>query len=334
MIRSIGARLLLAVLPLLVAGLVPAHAGDETLLRLALEKGGAYRYGMTLDQQMKMELGAMGAQQTENTMNLEYSFKVTEVAEDGEMTIETKYERIGVVVRAMGNEIIYDTSDEAPAGEDNPLAMLDDLIDKKLTFRVSPQGRVVGVEGFGELFEEMRANVAADPASANVVNLVEAGFDEDALKTMCQQGLVIFPDEPVGPGESWTSDLQISNPAMGAIDAKATYSVKGPTTRRDKKVVELGMTMSMIFGDDSPLLQQLRDSFSQQGMDAELDWELGEVDSSGTIWIDPGTGLPVDSDTVQSMQATFSLAMGTGPEAVKFDMQMDLEQKIRVELLD
>jgi hypothetical protein len=334
MIRSIGARLLLAALPLFAVGLSPAHAEDATLLRLDVKKADAYRFGMALDQQMTMELGAMGTQRTENSMNLEYSFNVTEVADDGTMAIEMKYERIGVVVRAMGNEIIYDTSDEATPGEDNPLSMLDDLIGKRLVFQVTPLGRVVGVQGFGELFDEMRTKVAEDPASSNVVALVEAGFDENALKTMCQQGLVIFSEKPVGPGDTWTADLEISNPAMGAIDAKATFDVRGPATRREKKCVELGMSMKMSFGDDSPLLQQLRDSFAQQGMEANLDWELGEVKSSGTMWVDPGTGLTVDSDTVQNMQATFTLAMGTGPEAVKFDMKMDLEQKIRVELLD
>lgn len=334
MVRSIGIRLLLGVLALLAAGVAPAHAADPTLLRLDLKKGDSYRFGMSLDQNMTMNLGAMGTQKTENTMNLEFSYKVADVADDGTMTIETKYDRIDVVVRAMGNEIIYDTSEETTPGEDNPLSLLDDLIDKEFRFKISPLGRVLEVEGFGELFDQMRAGVAEDPASANVVGLVEAGFDEDALKTMCQQGLVIFSEKPVGPGDTWTTDLEIANPAMGPIDAKATFDVRGPTTRREKKSIELGVSMKMSFGDDSPLLQQLRDNFAQQGVPAELDWELGEVNSSGTMWIDPRTGLTIDSDTDQTMEATFMLTMGTGAEATKFDMKMVLEQKIRVELLD
>ena len=69
-------------------------------------------------------------------------------------------------------------------------------------------------------------------------------------------------------------------------------------------------------------------------MEASLDWELGEVKSSGTIWVDRKTGLTVDSELDQDMQATFILAMGSGPDAVTMNMQMDLDQKIRVELLD
>lgn len=273
MIRSIGARLLLAALPLFAVGLSPAHAEDATLLRLDVKKADAYRFGMALDQQMTMELGAMGTQRTEISMNLEYSFTGTEVADDGTMAIEMKYERIGVVVRAMGNEIVYDTSDEATPGEDNPWSMLENLIGKKLVFQVTPLGRVVGVQGFGELFDEMRTKVAEDPESSNVVALVENGFGENSLKTMCQQGLVIFSEKPVGPGDAWTADVEMSNPAMGAIDAKATFDVRGPATRREKKCVELGMSMKMSFGDDSPLLQQLRDGFAQQGVEANLDWE-------------------------------------------------------------
>jgi hypothetical protein len=319
---------------LLSAVVATAHGADATLLRLELSQGEAYRFAMKLDQNMTMELGAMGTQKTENTMDLEYAYKVTNVADDGTMTIESSYERISVVVRAMGNEITYDTADEKAPGEDNPLTMLDDLIDRKISFKVSPQGRVLEAQGFGELFEEMRAEFAGDPQSSNIVGLVEAGFDEDALKTMCQQSLVIFSDKPVGKGDTWTTDLEVSNPAMGAIDAKATYDVRGPVARGDKKTTELGMTMTMSFGDDSPLLSQLRDSFAQQGVSAELDWELGEVTSSGTVWIDPGTGLTVGSETDQAMQATFTLTMGAGAEASKFDMQMLLEQEIRVELLD
>ncbi len=332
--RSTGVRLVLGVLLLLAAGVATAQAADAKLLRLELSQGDAYRFSMKLDQNMTMELGAMGTQKTESAMSAEYAYKVTDVADDGTITIESKYERISVVIRAKGNEIIYDTADENSPGEDNPLIMLDDLIDKKLSFKISPQGRVLAAEGFGELFEEMRAKVADDPDSSNVVGLVEAGFDEDALKTMCQQSLVIFSDKPVGKGDTWTSDLEVSNPAMGAIDAKATYDVRGPSTRGEKKTTELGVSMTMSFGDDGPLLNQLRDSFAQQGVSAELDWELGEVTSSGTMWIDPGTGLPVESDTGQSMQATFTLTMGTGAEAAKFDIQLLLEQEVRVELLD
>jgi hypothetical protein len=323
MIRSIGARLLLGVLPLLASGAAPATAGDETRL-----------FAMTLEQQMTMELGAMGTQKTENTMNLDYSFYVTDVADDGTLTIESKYERIGVVVRATGNEIIYDTAAETHPDGDNPLSMLDDLIDKKLEFKASSLGRVLEVQGFDQLFDEMNAGLSRDLGSRGVADLIKAGFDEDALKTMIQQGLVIFSEKPVGPGDQWTTDLELSNPAMGTIDAKATYDVRGASTRREKKCIELGMSMTMKFEDDSPLLQQLRDSFAQQGMEANLDWELGEVKSSGTIWIDRKTGLTVDSELDQDMQVTFTLTMGSGPDAVTMNMQMDLDQKIRVELLD
>ena len=334
MVRLIGARLLLGVLLLLATGAVPAIAGDETLLRLQLKEGDTHRFAMSLDQQMTMELGAMGNQKSENTMNLDYTLEVTDVADDGTLTIESRYERIGVVVRAMGNEITYDTADEAPPAGDNPLSLLNKLIDQELTFKASPQGRVLEVRGFDELFAEMKVGLSDDAASKNLVGLVEAGFDENALKTMCQQALVIYSEEKVGPGDVWTTDLELSNPALGAIDAKATYDVRSVATHRDRKCVELGMSMTMSFGDDSPLLQQMRDTFAQQGMDAKLDWELGEVKSSGTIWVDRKTGLTVDSELGQAMQATFKLVMGAGPEAVTFDMQMDLGQKIRVELID
>jgi len=334
MIRSIGARLLLGVLPLLASGAAPATAGDETRLRLDLKKGETHRFAMSLEQQMTMELGAMGSQKTENTMNLDYTFHVTDVADDGTFTIESKYERISVVVRAMGNEIIYDTAAETPPDGDNPLSMLDDLIGQKLEFKASSLGRVLEVRGFDQVFDEMNAGLSPDPGSRGVADLIKTGFDEDALKTMIQQGLVIFSEKPVGPGDGWTTNLELSNPAMGAIDAKATYDVRGASTRREKKCIELGMSMSMKFEDESPLLQQLRDSFAQQGMEASLDWELGEVKSSGTIWVDRKTGLTVDSELDQDMQATFILAMGSGPDAVTMNMQMDLDQKIRVELLD
>ena len=60
MIRSTGALLLLGVLLLLAAGVAPAHAADATLLRLDLSQGDAYHFAMKLDQNMTMELGAMG----------------------------------------------------------------------------------------------------------------------------------------------------------------------------------------------------------------------------------------------------------------------------------
>jgi hypothetical protein len=334
MIRSIGARLPLGFLVLLVCGVSPALAGDETLLRLNLKKGDFHRFSMSLEQQMTMNQGAMGSQQSENTMDVEFAFHVADVAEDGTLTIETTYERVSVLVRAMGNEVSYDTADGKSEDAGNPLAMLDRLIDQKFSFEASSQGRVLEVRGFETLFEEMRSSLSPEPGASKVIGLVEAVFNEDALKTRLQQALVIFPEEPVGAGDDWTTDLQSTTPALGAIDTRATLVVRGAETRRERKCIELGVSMNMNIADDSPLMQQLRDSFAPQGMDAKLDWELGEVSSSGTMWIDSETGLTVDSDLDQVMHATFTLAMGTGAEAVTLDMQMDLDQNIRVELLD
>jgi hypothetical protein len=334
MIRSIGARLPLGLLVLLVCGVTPAIAGDETLLRLNLKKGDIHRFSMSLEQQMTMSQGAMGSQESENTMDVEFAFHVAEVAEDGTLTIETTYERVNVLVRAMGNEVGYDTADRESEDTGNPLAMLDRLIDQRFSFKASSQGRVLEVRGFETLFEEMRSSVSPEPDASNVMGLVEAGFNEDALKTRLQQALVIFPEEPVGAGEDWTTDLELANPALGAIDTKATFVVRGAKTRRERKCVELGVSTNMNIADDSPLMHQLRDSFAPQGIDAKLDWDGGKVSSSGTMWIDSETGLTVDSDLDQVMHATFTLTMGTGAEAVTLDLQMDLDQNIRVELLD
>ncbi len=52
------------------------------------------------------------------------------------------------------------------------------------------------------------------------------------------------------------------------------------------------------------------------------------------MWIDRKTGLTVDSNVDQEMQASFTLATGTGADAVQFEIQMDLDQNIRVMLAD
>jgi hypothetical protein len=321
-------------LGLLASGLAPTRAAESLLLRLDLEAGDTHRFAMSLDQRMKIEVGAMGTQNNENSMSLDYTFRVTDVAEDGTMTIEGVYERIRAELRTMGNEIAFDTAADAASDEDNPLSMLRDLVGKTLVFKVSPLGRVLEVEGFEELFEEMRARVGQDPATSGAADLIESSFDEDSLKTMCQQSLIVFSEDAVGVGETWESNVETANPAMGPIDTRATFELRGPATRNEKECVELGMSMTMSFGDEMPLLTQLRDSFAQQGMEIDLDMEMDQLAGNGTIWVDPDTGLIVDSDITQTMNATFTMTMGTGPEAVVLTMPMNLEQKIGVRSLD
>ena len=94
------------------------------------------------------------------------------------------------------------------------------------------------------------------------------------------------------------------------------------------------MSTTISFGGESPLLEQLRQMFGQAGADVKLDWEIGDSAGRGALWIDRRSGLTVGTDQTQDLELRMSIDTGQGQPGSAMDLDMAIEQRLRVDLLD
>jgi hypothetical protein len=335
MIRVPRVRRAVLGLLLMVAALGPAAASEELRLRLELQAGQRHRFAVTQTQQMQIALGALGTQQTTSRMRMEFTYVVRELAPDGTAKIDAVYDRIRLELGAAGNRLEFDSNDApSPDGNDPLQAIRPLLVGHSIGVELSARGEVVRVEGFEQLWDELGDTLPDDPASRDVLEMVRQGFGEDSLRGVMQVGTVVFPEEPIRPGQRWSHRTELNNPVLGRMTIDSSYEAQGTEQRKQRPCLKFGLTTQTRFSGNNPMIEQFSRMFSDAGGEMQLNWEIADSEGRGTMWVDRRSGLTVESEQTQPIRLTLSFGATGGEPAEGPAVQMEIEQQVRLELLD
>jgi hypothetical protein len=322
-----------AVSGLLLGLLLTAPAlAEDTLLRFRPEPGTELPYLLTTDSEIQMTMGPMGQQNLTSLSNMNLRMTVGDRAEDGATALEFVYDRFRVESKAMGQSIVFD-SDDPGSG---PQAEQMDEVFSKLTghpihIRVSELGRVEQVEGLDELvgglFEEQ-----TDPQSQQVMEMLRTSFSDDVVRGMMQQSIAVFPEEPVGPGDTWQSAVDISNPLFGGMTIGYAYRVAGREQRAGRDAVKVEFELDTTHTGEVPLLDGISEMMRAQGAEVAIDLDLSDSSGSGTVWFDPATGITLGMEMEHSMTMNMAMNMTMQGNAQKMDMQMKVDSTTKLAL--
>jgi hypothetical protein len=193
-----------AVAVTLIAGL--AFAGGPVKLRYKFKQGESLNYTMVMNQDMNITSEAMpGApQKIDMVMNIDMYQKATKVKADGAQ-VEVGFTKFDAKMMMGGNEI--------------PIPGMDAM--KKLRMSMHMNSR-------GEMGEPELVN--PDEVDATVKQMAQS-----MKKTMSQNSLV-FPEKPLKPGDSWTTEQDLPADLPGAPDLK--MKLKGKYTYTGTKKVK------------------------------------------------------------------------------------------------
>ncbi|HUV38984.1 MAG TPA: DUF6263 family protein, partial [Planctomycetota bacterium] len=167
--------------------------------------------------------------------------------------------------------IDYDSADPIKKDVDHPaLTGFKALVGRTVTVKMSPRGEVTEVKGLKEIAEAVLAEVPAGPAREAARRQLEVMFDEKNYSERMGGLNLVYPEEPVGVGDSWDKEQKIS---MGFINmiVKTTYTVKavGNTVDIDlNSTIEpgeapdagMGLTTTIEQGTQKGLMKVQRDN--------------------------------------------------------------------------
>ncbi|WP_028975231.1 DUF6263 family protein [Spirochaeta cellobiosiphila] len=213
-----------------------------------------------------------------NEIKMVNTYHVSEVDSDGNMKIDVRYD-------AFDYTMDFDYPDVT--AEDN--ASLDEEIYrnlrnasdsvKKLNFglTINPKGEILQFDGLKEAIQHIINLQESVDSEATTIG-IEQIMSEDIFSDSWNQTFDYIPAEPVGVGDSWNSNLSITDQI--SMTVAYTYTV----TDISSKTVTLAYTGQILSGGigNNALL-----NLDVEGVDAQIDIE-GNIE--GTMEVDRSTG--------------------------------------------
>lgn len=286
-LRSLSAALGVWLTASLLAPPVSVSAQQVTL-RWKYVAGSELVYRLVNHQEVTMPMMG-GNTVSEQTQTMRWS--VREVAPNGDATITVTTEHVQVEMSGPTGNVSYDSrTDEAPTV---PAAqMFAAMAGLSYTMVIGSQGTVKSVQGMDQLIDEMMGALPPEAMALGQGMLGEL-FSEESITKMMQQSIQVFPQEPVGPGDSWQRSFSMSNPMIGGVTMNLTFTVDGIEDRDGGTVAVISSTGDMVVGEGAG------GQFS--GM-----IEMGDAEIRSKMNFDVDRGLILFSTTTSNMEMTIS----------------------------
>ena len=262
----------------------------ELELMFAPEVGKVYHFDMTMEQKITQELEGE-EMEIEQTMGFGFRIEATEIDEDGNMWIDSKYEWVQVKQSSDFAEIEFDSRE--PSNGDDPLAVIySALLGNGYSMQVSPAGDILEITGFESLISEMM-NKSGIEDEALIAQFKEQ-FSEDALKEQSGGMFIEFPEGALKIGDTWTVIIPSTSIAPLIIDT--TYILKsyedGIATIEAASTINTDPDQSEV--DMGMYIMRYNLSGTQEG----------------TIYVDTATGWTLSAAVTQTLSGEMTMIMG------------------------
>jgi len=304
---------LVVILCLLTASVTTLRAEDAIKLRYGGKKGDRFHYHTVVEFEQTQSINGQEFK-TKNWQEDYSTYTLKKIAEDGNLHIESKNERLKIEgdFGPAGRYAFDSRSDERDTtsqlgGSLTPL--YERLSGATLLFEITPRGNVKKVTGY----EELVADVLKDnPIAAQF----SGGGSNKAAKTGFQDQFVIFKAEAVKPGDAWEEPYELELPKLGTFKGKRVYTFIGPDKVGKTATLEISVNIDLT-GEVS----------IDQG-EAKVTGTFKTDGSSGTAQFDPVTGRVVLLEAEQSLSGNLSVEAGGNTIPLSFDQTVTTKRKL------
>ena len=268
-------------------------------LRLNLQKGKTFVQNMDMKMKVKMDFQGMKIE-TDVPFSTRISSKVLDI-QNGNFVMEYTYEELKIKLDIMGQKFGYDSSDKKQDLSKNLFAKsFSSFINNPYTMILDKRQNIVAIEGLDKLFASILEE--NNPFKAQIQSM----FSEEKIKDNFSSTNIVFPQEPVYKGFTWTSETS-QNVQGTNLQTKNTYKVENLT----KKTAEISSVSEM----------QMDFSINQSGQQSNIKIQNAQI--NGTYIIDLKTGWTTSAKVNTDM--TMQMTMNQGGREISIPMHMIVE---------
>jgi len=303
----------LIVTAVVVASIALCNTGAAAVqLQLKLDKGKTYYQKMVMDQ--KITQTVMGQVQAfDQGMGAGWKLQVLNVDAQGNMRIQYTYIWSRYKSTNPMSTVDYDSARQksVPAGGEGFVA----LLDQGYVIELSPQGKVLKMEGMKEFRDAVLKKLPAGMEGGPGMQVLGPFLEEKGISEMIEGALQVYPDRPVEAGDSWTERTTLTMGFQVNVESKWTLQ------KLEAGVATISESSSIQSDPKGPPMDA-------GGMKLKFE---GSGTQEGTIVIDEKTGLITSSKSGQQIKGEIKLgASAEGPFdvmaiPVAFDTQVTSE---------
>jgi hypothetical protein len=301
---SVSAMLLLLFLGL--SSFAPEANPQAYTLRLNLETGDTYTMETITDQVINQVINGMEQEILQKTG---YVHRYEVMGRAGEnYRLQVTYEAIVYEQETGGRKISYDSRDSA-AQVPMQAKGFAGLVDESFEMVLSPTGELVELSGMDQMIDKVVANMELPEAvRAQVRTMLEDQMGNQSMKSNMAQAMAFFPEQPVDPGDTWSSQSQLRTSMI--LDLDTQYELLKVEDGR----AYLGLKGTM---DSAP------DAEPSVMMGMQMTFDMAG-DQSGTIVVDLDTGKTLSVDIDQTFSGDVSATGGQmGDQSLEFPMVIE-----------
>ncbi|NIP28874.1 MAG: hypothetical protein GWN67_19345 [Phycisphaerae bacterium] len=197
--------------------LVPLQQNEQKIqYQMSFKEGEKYYMRFVTEQKISQTI--LGQQQgTEQTIGLGCDLDVKSVESNGNALVNYTYRWANLIQTGAGGKVVYDSSDKgAPVP---PMAQgFDALLGEGFSLKTTPQGRVEEVIGLQELRENVGKKLPEGPMKEALKVGIKQFINEEGIKEMTESSMAIYPDKPVGIGDSWKRMITLTQGASMTLE--------------------------------------------------------------------------------------------------------------------
>jgi Family of unknown function (DUF6263) len=273
----------------LMASLAPAmSAKADHTLRWKFTRGEKLNYNMVQEMTMSASGGPIPAMNTTMHQEMDMTWDVQGVdAKSGEAVIRQKFDRVKMKMTTPVGGFEYDSKSETPpTGLGAMIApMYKAMTEGDFEITMTARGEIKDVK----VPEQVLTALKNSPGAAAMGDIATP----DGFKKMISQGALVLPKEAPKQGETWTTKVEMKNPAVGKQTVETTYRYDGTKEIKGTKYAVIRPQLKMEFENKAqgaqpgqpqqPAQQQLQMKIKEQSSDGEVLFNIKEGRLHSTV---------------------------------------------------
>jgi hypothetical protein len=225
----------------------------------------------------------------------------------GEAVIKQKFDRVKMKMNSPYGALDYDSkSEEAPTGLGAIIApMYKAMTEGEFEITMTSRGEVKDVK----IPEGVLTALKNSPNAGQLGDVASS----DGFKKMISQGALVLPKDPPKKGDTWTTKVDMKNPAVGTQTIETTYRYDGTKDVKGTVFALIKPTLKMEFGGAAEG-QKAAMSIKEQSSDGEILFNIAagrlystSLNQKVTIQAN-AAGKPVEQKIDQKIDVTVSPA--------------------------
>jgi hypothetical protein len=225
----------------------------------------------------------------------------------GEAVIKQKFDRVKMKMNSPVGAFDYDSkSEEAPTGLGAIIApMYKAMTEGDFEITMTSRGEVKDVK----IPEGVLAALKNSPNAGQLGDIASS----DGFKKMISQGALVLPKDPPKKGDTWSTKVDMKNPAVGTQTIETTYLYDGTKDVKGTTFALIKPTLKMEFGAAAEG-QKPAMSIKEQSSDGEILFNIAAGRLHSTVLNQKVTiqanaaGQPVEQKINQKIDVTVSPA--------------------------